>query len=215
MAVYRKKRAAGDGIETLSISGEEEEEKSVPGFIYIGWAANFAAWFAIGASQALFPELAKIPSVLIGDSFLGVLFALIAGGEIAVFLILRKTSRWHYNYRLLFLFQLLGIGGLLILSLNSHPALFILAFLGIGFAGGMTYFSSIFYSIHKQEAKGRKSGFHESFLGLGVALGPITGGLAVRGFGLRAPYILAIAVFVASIIVQLVFLRKGRIKNDE
>jgi MFS transporter, ACDE family, multidrug resistance protein len=208
LAVRREKVATGDRGDALPISGEEEEEKSVPGFIYIGWAANFAAWFAIGGSQALFPELAKALPVVIGDSFLGVLFALIAGGEIAVFLILRKTDRWHYNYRLLFLFQLLGIGGLLILALNNHPALFLLAFLGIGFAGGMTYFSSIFYSIHKQDAKGRKSGFHESFLGLGVALGPITGGLAVREFGLRAPYILAIVVFAASIIVQILILKK-------
>jgi len=211
LAVRWRKTDSVLGIETLSISGEEEEEKSVPGFIYIGWAANFAAWFAIGASQALFPELAKDLPAVIGDSFLGVLFALIAGGEIAVFLILRKTSRWHYNYRLLFLFQLLGIGGLLILVLNSHPAFFILAFLGIGFAGGMTYFSSIYYSIHKQDKKGKKSGFHESFLGLGIALGPITGGLAVREFGLRAPYILAIIVFAASIVVQMVILKKSRL----
>ena len=210
LVVRREKAAIGGRGDALPISGEEEEEKSVPGFIYIGWAANFAAWFAIGASQALFPELAKALPEVIGDSFLGVLFALIAGGEIAVFLILRKTSRWHYNYRLLFLFQLLGIGGLLILVLNSHPALFILAFLGIGFTGGMTYFSSIFYSIHKQDKKGKKSGFHESFLGLGIALGPITGGLAVREFGLRAPYILAIIVFAASIVVQMVILKKSR-----
>jgi len=207
LAVRREKNVTGDAGDAQPISPSEAEEKSVPGFIYIGWAANFAAWFAIGGSQALFPELAKALPAVIGDSFLGVLFSLIAGGEIAVFLILRKTDRWHYNFRFLLLFQLLGVGGLLILALNSHPALFLPAFLGIGFAGGMTYFSSIFYSIHKQEAKGRKSGFHESFLGLGVALGPITGGLAAREFGLRAPYILGIIVFVMSMVIQLMILR--------
>ena len=208
LAVRREKASAGDGGEITATPGEKMDEKSVPGFIYIGWAANFAAWFAIGGSQALFPELAKTLPAVIGDRFLGVLFSLIAGGEIAVFLILRKTDRWHYNYRFLFLFQLLGIGGLLILALNSHPAFFIPAFLGIGFAGGMTYFSSIFYSIHKQEAKGRKSGFHESFLGLGIALGPITGGLAARELGVRAPYLLGILVFIMSIILQFIILRR-------
>ena len=207
LAVRREKIVAGDAGDALPISPPEAEEKSIPGFIYIGWAANFAAWFAIGGSQALFPELAKALPAVIGDSFLGVLFSLIAGGEIAVFLILRKTDRWHYNFRFLLLFQLLGVGGLLILALNSHPALFLPAFLGIGFAGGMTYFSSIFYSIHKQDAKGKKSGFHESFLGLGVALGPITGGLAAREFGLRAPYLLGIIVFVMSMVIQMIILR--------
>ena len=67
-----------------------------------------------------------------------------------------------------------------------------------------------------QDAKGRKSGFHESFLGLGVALGPITGGLAVSEFGLRAPYILAIAVFVVSIVFQIWILKKWKVEeNDE
>jgi MFS family permease len=211
LAVWREKIAAGDAGDALPISPQEAEEKSIPGFVYIGWAANFAAWFAIGGSQALFPELAKALPAVIGDSFLGVLFSLVAGGEIAVFLILRKTDRWHYNFRFLLLFQLLGVGGLLILALNSHPVLFLLAFLGIGFAGGMTYFSSIFYSIHKQDAKGRKSGFHESFLGLGIALGPITGGLAAREFAsLRAPYILAIAVFAVSILVQVWILKRAK-----
>lgn len=211
LAVRRAKAFPGGGGDALPLSRERKEEKTSAGFTYIGWAANFAAWFAIGSSQALFPELAQALPAVIGDRFLGILFSLIAGGEIAVFLVLRKTDCWHYNYRFLLLFQLLGIGGLLILAMNSHPAFFIPAFLGIGFAGGMTYFSSIYYSIHKQDAKGRKSGFHESFLGLGIALGPITGGLAAREFAsLRAPYILAIVVFAASIVVQIWILKRGK-----
>ncbi|MFH1037586.1 MAG: MFS transporter [PVC group bacterium] len=187
---------------------EEEGEKAVPGFIYIGWAANFATWFAIGACQSLFPELAKSLPVPISDRMLGILIALIPAGEIAVFAILRKLRHWHYKYRYLFLFQLLGIGGLLIIAFNSAPCLFIPGFLAVGFAGGMTYFSSIYYSVHRQEGKGRKSGFHESFLGFGVALGPLGGGLAASRLGLRAPYLLAAGIFAASIIIQYYLLRR-------
>ncbi|MDP8215144.1 MAG: MFS transporter [Candidatus Euphemobacter frigidus] len=208
--ISKKPKASGNGSTDSLTDREEVEEKYTPGFIYIGWAANFAAWFAIGGSQALFPQLAKTLPSSINNRMLGVLIALIPLGEIIVFLILRRSGRWHYNYPLLLIFQLAGIAGLLILALNKHLVLFFPAFLGIGFAGGMTYFSSIFYSLHRQKAKGRKSGFHESFLGLGVALGPITGGLAARQWHLRAPYLLAIVVFVASIIVQLIILKKGK-----
>ncbi len=186
---------------------EEPGEQAVPGFIYVGWAANFAAWFAIGACQSLFPKLALSLPVPIGDRMLGILIALIPAGEITVFAFLRKLRHWHYRYRYLLFFQALGMGGLLVLALNSTPGLFIPGFLAIGFAGGMTYFSSIYYSVHRQEGKGRKSGLHESFLGFGVALGPLCGGLAAGRLGLRAPYLLAAGVFAASIAVQYVLLR--------
>lgn len=216
MAVERKNQNISDKEDGTSLVWKEVGDKAEPGFIYIGWAANFAAWFAIGGTQALFPELAKSLPVVIGDRFLGFLFSLVSLGEIVVVIILRKTCRWHYNYRLLFIFQLLGIGGSLILAINKDPVIFIPAFLGIGFTGGMTYFSSIFYSIHKQECKGRKSGFHESFLGLGLALGPIMGGLAAQELGLRAPYLLAILIFIISIFIQGVFLRhfKSRSRKE-
>jgi len=192
--------------------GREEpgEQGASPGFVYASWTANFCAWFAIGASQALFPKLALSLDSPIGDRFLGVLFALVAGGEIAVFLILRRSSRWHYHYPCLLGFQLLGIGGLLILALNSSHWLFMAGFLGIGFAGGMTYFSSMFYSVHRPDGGGGRGGFHESFLGFGVALGPLAGGLAARAGGLRAPYYLAAGVFLFGILLQCFFLRRVR-----
>lgn len=191
---------AGDGLPAPDGSGIPERPR--PGFDYIAWAANFGAWFAIGAVQALFPELALQLPEPVREGALGVMISLIAAGQVAVFILLRHWKNWHYRYSYLLLFQLLGLASLLIFAFNhSHP-LFFAGFLGIGFAGGMTFFSSLYYSVHLQEKKGRKGGFHESFLGMGVALGPLAGGLAGRWLGLRSPYLLAAGIFAASIFIQ-------------
>ncbi|MDP8235005.1 MAG: MFS transporter [Candidatus Erginobacter occultus] len=211
----RKPAPAGAGVDVPDNGGEDLPAAPRAGFDYIAWAANFGVWFAIGGSQALFPELAlKLPDP-IGERALGVMIALIPAGQVAVFILLRRWHRWHYNYSFLFLFQLLALAGLFILAGNNRHPLFFAGFLAIGFAGGMTYFSSIYYSVHRQEKKGKKGGFHESFLGLGVALGPLLGGLAGRGLGLRAPYLLAAFVLAGSILVQFFILGRFTRKTRE
>ncbi len=198
----KKPAPAGPGGLLAVLESEDHSAAPRSGFDYIGWAANFGVWFAIGTSQALFPELAlKLPAP-IGERPLGVMIALIPAGQVAVFILLRRWQRWHYRYGYLLLFQLLALAGLLILAGNNSHFLFFAGFLAIGFAGGMTYFSSIYYSVHRQEKKGKKGGFHESFLGLGVALGPLAGGLAGKELGLRAPYLLAGAVLAGSLLIQ-------------
>ncbi len=180
--------------------GEMKESAFSPAFIYVGWLANFASWFAIGSAETLFPKLAL--QLGISKLYLGILISLIPLGQIIVFVWLRRGGGWHYNFRLLIIFQLLGAAGMALFFIAGGGWLFALAFLLTGFCGGMTYFSSLFYSLYRQKAKGRKSGFHESFLGLGVALGPLAGGLIASGGCLRAPYLLNIAVFLMAVIAQ-------------
>ena len=183
-----------------------EEERHIPGVIYIGWLANFASWFAIGSAEYLFPKLAL--DLGLSTGILAVLIAMIPLGEITVFSLLRRTNFWHYNLPALVFSQLMGIAGLFILCLTGQRLLFGLGLLLIGGCGGMSYFSSLFYSLHRQAGKGRKSGFHESILGLGVALGPIAGGAAAQVWNLRAPYLLAAVVFILSLACQVVIVRR-------
>lgn len=189
-----------------SDSAEDRERFPLsPGFIYVGWLANFASWFAIGSAEVLFPKLAL--DLGISKLLLGILISLIPAGQIVIFAWLRKRGGWHYDFRLLVVFQLLGVAGMALFFIGSTGWLFALAFLLTGFCGGMTYFSSLFYSLYRQEAKGRKSGIHESFLALGIALGPLGGGLVASGGHLRAPYLLNIVVFVLAVMAQGVILK--------
>jgi len=189
------------------------QERPRPGFLLIGWIANFAVFFAVGVGESLFPKLAL--KLGISVPLLASLVAMIPLGQIFLFVLLRRTHRWHFKYPPLLLLQLLGLMGLLLLTSTSRSWIFGLAFLFLGACAGMTYFSSIFYSVYRQEGKGRKSGFHEAFLGGGVAVGPICGGLIARSFDLRAPYWLCIVLMGISLVVQIGILKSNQSKKNK
>ncbi len=179
-------------------------------FIYIGWTANFVAWFSISSAESLFPKLAL--DLGVEPKALGALLACVGLGQFLMFAILRKTDRWHYRLSPLVLFQALGMGALLIFFANRWVPLFGAAFLALGLCAGFCYFSSLYYSLHRQEEKGRTSGFHESILAAAISVGPLIGGTLARSHGLRAPYVVCFIVFAVGIAgeVAMKTLRAGR-----
>ena len=175
-------------------------------FLYAAWAANFASWFILANARYQFPKLARelnLPPHLIGllIGFLG--FALFSG-----FFLLRRTDRWHFKRNFLFGAQDLALAGLLLVAVSSRPALFALGFVMIGFCCSVTYYSSLYYSVRILRKKGRGSGLHESILGGGAVLGPLLGGVAATYTGLRAPYVLCLAVLVMVLGLELLLIRK-------
>ena len=183
-------------------------------FLFAAWVANFASWFMLGNARYQFPKLARelnIPPHIIGllIGFLG--FALFSS-----FFLLRRTDRWHYRRAFLFSAQALGLVGISLIIVSSQPALFALAFAMIGLCCSVTYYSSLYYAVHLLKKKGKGSGLHESILGGGAVLGPILGGVSAQYAGLRSPYALCIAVFLAALGVELVLLKKkATIKPDQ
>jgi MFS family permease len=174
-------------------------------FIYIGWLANFSAWFSISSAESLFPKLALTLSV--GPKALGALLACVGLGQFLMFALLRKTDRWHYNLPLLISFQVLGMISLIIFKFTSAVPLFAAAFFLLGLCAGLCYFSSLFYSLYRQEEKGQKSGFHEAILAAAVSIGPLSGGALARFYGLRTPYVACFVLFAISIAAQITLMK--------
>lgn len=175
-------------------------------FLYAAWAANFASWFILANARYQFPKLAReldLPPHLIGllIGFLG--FALFSG-----FFLLRRTVQWHFRRNFLLGAQGLALVGVLLVAVSSRPALFAFAFVMIGFCCSVTYYSSLYYSVRLLKKKGRGSGLHESILGGGAVLGPLLGGVAAQYAGLRAPYVLCLAVLVLVLGLEILLIRK-------
>ncbi|HXZ38303.1 MAG TPA: hypothetical protein VEL68_19915, partial [Thermodesulfobacteriota bacterium] len=53
------------------------------------------------------------------------------------------------------------------------------------------------------------AGLHESILGSGVVLGPLLGGILAHSTGLRAPYILCLAVLAIVVIIEVSLIKKN------
>lgn len=175
-------------------------------YLHIAWAANFASWFMLAILRYLAPKL--MLEMGISESVFGNLMLVMGILQTMMFIFLGTsyTRRWHYKFSPLLIFQLIAIAACLCIWLTTNISLRVLAFGAIGTATGVTYFSSIYYSLHGHTDKGAKSGFHEAILGGGVLLGPFLGGAAADLFDVNSPYLLCAVMLALGIIAELVIL---------
>jgi len=171
-------------------------------YLHIAWIANFASWFTLGILRNIAPKL--MLQMGIRERTFGNLMLINGISQLLMFIFLGTsyTRKWHYKLFPLLAFQFVGLIAFLIIWAFTNIPLWILAFAAIGTTSGMTYFSSIYYSLHGHADKGNKSGLHESILGCGALLGPFLGGVLADLFGLKSPYLLCSVVIIVSMVIQ-------------
>ncbi len=181
----------------------------------IARCANFASWFGLGVLRRLSPKLIlemRIPPKLFGNYMLT-----LGGIQTFAFLGLGSgfSTRWHYRLSPILIVQGLAMFSFLVIWKFQHTILWICAFAIIGLSAAFTYFSSIYYGLHRHTDKGNKSGWHEAVLGLGILVGPLFGGIVTdAGWGLQSPYLLCALTFFTAIIVEVFIAAKLHNSKD-
>ena len=169
-------------------------------FLYIGWCSNFVSWVNLGVMRNLFPKLGTelgFSTVLVGT-----LIFIVTLAQTVMFFVLGRTHKWHYKLGLMLLFQFLAFLSLWIFVFFSCVAYFVIAMVLLGLSAGLTYFSSIFYSLYGSVDKGKKSGLHEAVIGTGAFFGPLAGGIFAAKFGIRAPYVVAAITLAVAMLFE-------------
>lgn len=165
--------AAGNG----DIPREEREHGPLltpaqrAAFRSLGWVGNPLAYVAINVIVAYNPTLQARLGLRFGSA--SVWFSLWFYVRMAAFELLRRWNWWHYRWRFLcggFALMMASFAALLLAP--SLPVL-IGAQIVFGLCIGLLYQSSLFYSMAGSEAQGEHGGFHESFIGLGIMIGPL------------------------------------------
>ena len=177
-------------------------------FLPVAWVANFCSFYAAGTVRALFPKYAS--DLGLGAGLVGDLFALIGLAQVACFFLIARTDRWQFRLWPITTAQVLGVVGLLLLAFGRHPVPFALGLVCHGVLVGVTFTSSIFYSLHVEGSAGRRAGIHEAIVGSGFLLGPLAGGLVADHVGPSAPYIAASGVVILGLLLQVVLLKRER-----
>ena len=183
-------------------------------FWRLALAANFFSAGIISILRRLFPDLAVEALSYTGLQW-GFLVMLVALSRTVMFVVLERWHGWLYRPRRFFAFQLLFLAGCLLIIFAHSYWVFALAFILIGAASGMVYFSSLYYSVHGARRQARGAGLHESVLGLGAGVIPLLAGptrsLAEPYWAeaIRAPYVLGAALFVVAIAVQVIIYRRS------
>lgn len=146
-------------------------------FLRMAWLANPFAYVGINTVAAVVPGLAGELhlSPMLAGFFCSVWFF----ARVATFLVLWLWTGWHYRLRWFLTAYLCLILSFASILMIPRLAIIVLAQVGFGFAVGLLYYSSLYYSMDAGDAKGEHGGVHESAIGAGIFAGPAIGATAL------------------------------------
>ncbi len=147
-------------------------------FLRMAWLANPFAYIAMNTAIPLLPEIAT--RLQLSTAQAGFFCSLWQFARLGTFAILWKWTGWHYRFGWLLSAFLLLIASFILLLVLPHPGVLVVTQLVLGWAVGLIYYSSLFYSMDASDAKGEHGGLHEAAIGIGLCSGPAIGALALR-----------------------------------
>jgi len=149
-------------------------------FLQMAWLANPFAYVAINTLIAVMPGLAH--KLALSPTRTGLFCSVWFFGRLAAFAILWHWTGWHYRFRWLLAAFIALIASFATIVLAEQLWLVIAAQVFFGFAVGLIYYSSLFYSMDVGDTKGEHGGLHEAAIGIGICVGPAVGAAALQFF---------------------------------
>lgn len=175
-------------------------------YLYLSRAANLVSWLTLGIMRYIFPKL--IYEMGMEPRVFGILMLCHASSQFIMFFILGSTDRWHYKFAPLAVFQILACLSFTSIWLTDTPVLWAFALILFGLNTGMTYFSSMYYSLCGHKDLGGRSGWHESVIHTGVFFSTLIGGALANYVDLKSPYLFCAIAIITGLPVQAFILRR-------
>ena len=169
-------REVGVLTPALAISGTARPAHA-GAFLRIAWLANPFAYVAINSLIPVIPEVASRLNLSL--VFAGFFCSIWYFARMGAFLLLWLWPGWHYRFRWLLGAYVSLIVSFLALLLVPHLWVVIVAQIVFGFAVGLSYYSSLYYSMDVGDASSSHGGFHEAAIGAGVFSGPAVGAVTL------------------------------------
>ena len=180
---------------------DDEEYLEDPGlFLPLALWANFVCWFALSNVQSLYPKVAVMNGF--SPQLIGCLLFLVWVAQSGFFIVLRLTRVWHYRFGPLAIVHCAAALGMLLIFWSASAPLLSIAFPLLGVALGLSYYSSIYYSLCGHKHAGRRTSIHEFMVGSGFFLGPAVGGILAQCAGIRSPFLLCSMLLAATAILE-------------
>jgi len=149
-------------------------------FLKLAWLANPLAYVAVNTLFAVMPGLAH--KLNLSPTKVGLFCSVWLFGRLAAFVLLWQWTGWHYRFRWLAVGFVVLISSFALILLAAQLWIVVLAQIFFGFAAGLMYYSSLFYSMDAGDTKGEHGGLHEAAIGMGICAGPAVGAAALQFF---------------------------------
>lgn len=168
-------------VERAPHRGDDIPQATKRTFKRLGWLGNGVGYLMVGGLMTLAPTLGERLGLPPASAIwmIGVLFV----ARAATFVLLWRWPGWHYRRSWMLATLAAGPLALAVIFFTQHLLWIISALVMLGWCIGLSYYSSIYYSLDYGDEKGEHGGWHESIIGLGGLLGPLAGvgGLALFG----------------------------------
>ncbi|NLF37914.1 MFS transporter [bacterium] len=150
-------------------------------FMQTAWIGNCAGYVIITSMSALMPHIGEQLGLRPSHAIWLSCTMMFARG--ASFAFYWWWEGWHYRQGW-FAAALAGAPACLaVVFFSRHIPVVFAALMLMGLALGLIYYSSLYYSMDVGESKGEHGGLHESLIGMGVLVGPLTGAAGGWLFG--------------------------------
>ncbi len=171
-----------------------------PNFAWVGWIMAVSGVMVLGMVRGVFPAGvtdAGLPEIKSGTMMMMLGLAM---GWFAY--LLARGRNWMYSGKTMMLVGMIGVAGLALFALPyfadwgiiQHTWQYYLGSVVLGSYFGVVYLYSTFHSLANPSKSGRNISINETFLAVGMMLGPLVGGWLVRHYGFYMPFTCAMAV---------------------
>lgn len=146
-------------------------------FQRMAWLANPFACVAAFTLLAMIPELAL--KLGLSTTLAGLFCSIWFFARLASFVLLWCWGGWRYRFRYLLAGYILLVAGFVAVLTAQDLWWLNIGQVAFGFAVGLLYYSSLFYSMDVGEARAEHGGIHEAVMGAGNFVGPGIGAVSL------------------------------------
>jgi len=160
--------------EHTSLQGSTQVDASTP-LRFLSWAGVLTVYASLAVTLTIFP-LHAMDHLPFTQSVVGVLLLIRGLATVAMFIVMGKTSIWHFNRTWVILTQIL-VAVLCLWGMNINGFIsYTLFFFLFGILFAMAYSFSIFHGASGSINRSSRMLIHEILLTIGTVLGSVVGG---------------------------------------
>jgi len=170
---------------------------------FLSWAGVLTVYAALAVILTIFP-LHALDNLPFSESAVGLLLLVRGLATVGMFVVMGKTSWWHFKRTLVIIIQILVVGICLLGTLSFSFFHYILFFFVFGMLFAMMYSFSIFHGASGSIHRSKRMLIHEMLLTIGTIVGSIVGGTVYQYLDFtRVLYACSVLVAIPIIIALL------------
>lgn len=177
---------------------------------------RYPAWFTAFYMYFMFGLITTVVALAAGDALditkktVGLIITARAITLSLSLVFMGQTSWWHFHGRQIAAGAFAGVAVALALVFARSPFLIIFVMLIFGLLVGQGYTNSMFHGVSGATDKAWRMALHEMIINGGIIIGSASGGIAYGVSGLKAAYLVCVAVGLVSLSITLIALKMMR-----